>query len=194
MVSVLSFCEAVKIDVALIHHPVVNRGGEIIGSAVTNLDLHDMARAGRTYGVDTCWVVTPYEDQQELAGQIVRHWTKGYGGTVNPDRKEALSLLKVRADLQEVLAEATVKWGTQPLVFATCARPRENTRGYGEVRDLLRQGRPLLLLFGTAWGLAPEVLESVDGTLPPLRGQGDFNHLAVRSAVAIILDRLLGAR
>lgn len=183
-----------RIDVALIHHPVVNRGGEIIGSAVTNLDLHDLARAGRTYGVDTCWIVTPYEDQQELAGQIVRHWTEGYGGTVNPDRKEALSLLKVRADLQEVIAEATEKWGARPRVFATCARPQENTRGYGEVRDLLRQGQPLLLLFGTAWGLAPEVLRGVDATLPPLRGQGDFNHLSVRSAVAIILDRLLGER
>jgi hypothetical protein len=183
-----------RIDVALIHHPVVNRTGEIIGSAVTNLDLHDLARAGRTYGVDACWIVTPYQDQQELAGQIVRHWTEGYGGTVNPDRKEALSLLRVRTDLQEVLAEATAKWGVRPLVFATCARPRENTRGYGEVRDLLAQGRPLLLLFGTAWGLAPEVLAAVDATLPPLRGQGDFNHLPVRAAVAIILDRLLGAR
>lgn len=180
-----------RIDVALIHHPVVNRCGEIIGSAVTNLDLHDLARAGRTYGVEACWIVTPYEDQQELAGQIVRHWTEGYGGTVNPDRKEALSLLRVRSDLQEVMAEATEKWGVRPLVFATCARLQENTRGYGEVRDLLEQGQPLLLLFGTAWGLAPEVLSGVDGTLPPLRGPGEFNHLPVRSAVAIILDRLL---
>lgn len=180
-----------KIDVALIHHPVVNRGGETIGSAVTNLDLHDLARAGRTYGVDACWIVTPYADQQELAGQIVRHWTEGYGGTVNPDRKEALSLLRVRTDLQEVMAEATEKWGERPLVFATCAKPQQNTRGYGEVRELLQQGQPLLLLFGTGWGLAPEVLRGVDGTLPPLRGQGDFNHLAVRSAAAIIMDRLL---
>lgn len=185
---------APRIDIALIHHPVVNKCGETIGSAVTNLDLHDLARAGRTYGVDACWIVTPYADQQELAGQIVRHWTEGYGGTVNPDRKEALSLLQVRADLEQVLTEATTKWAERPLVFATCARPQQNTRGYDEVRDLLRQGRPLLLLFGTAWGLAPEVLAAVDATLPPLRGQGDFNHLAVRSAVAIILDRLLGAR
>ncbi|HBI14632.1 MAG TPA: hypothetical protein DDY20_03815 [Desulfobulbaceae bacterium] len=183
-----------RIDIALIHHPVVNRVGEIIGAAVTNLDLHDLARTGRTYGVDTCWIVTPYADQQELAGQIVRHWTEGYGGTVNPDRKEALALLRIRADLQAVIVEATEKWGARPLVFATCARPQPNSRGYGEVRCLARQGRPLLLLFGTAWGLAPEVLAGVDATLPPLRGRDDFNHLPVRSAVAIILDRLLGDR
>jgi len=84
-----------RIDVALVHYPVVNRGGEIIGSAVTNLDLHDIARAGRTYGVDTCWIVTPYEDQKKLCEQIVRHWTEGYGAQVNPDRKAALGLLSI---------------------------------------------------------------------------------------------------
>ena len=180
-----------KIDVALVHYPVVNRMSEIIGSAVTNLDLHDIARAGRTYGVDTCWIVTPYKDQRDLAGQIVSHWTEGHGGTVNPDRKEALSLLKICSSLDEVIAGATVKWGTRPQVYATCATPRQNTKSYADVRSLVRQEKPQLLLFGTAWGLAPEVMNQVDATLPPLKGTGDFNHLSVRSAVSIILDRLL---
>ena len=180
------------VDLALIHYPVVNRTGTIIGSAVTNLDLHDLARSGRTFGVDTCWIVTPYAEQRELADQIARHWTEGRGATVNPDRKAALSLLAVRADLQEVMTEASAKWGERPLVLATCARPQLNTRSYAEVRALARQGRPLLLLFGTAWGLAPEVLAGVDATLPPIEGRGGFNHLPVRAAVAIILDRLLG--
>lgn len=181
-----------RIDVALLHYPVVNRDGGVIGSAVTNLDLHDIARAGRTYGVGTCWIVTPFEDQRELAGQIVRHWTEGYGGTVNPDRKEALSLVQVCPDLDEVLAATAAKWGTRPRVLATGARPRPGTEDYPAVRAMLRQGQALLLLFGTAWGLAPEVLAAADGTLAPIRGGGDFNHLSVRSAVAIILDRLVG--
>ena len=58
-----------RVDVALVHYPVVSRIGETIGSAVTNLDLHDIARAGRTFGVTTYWVVTPFHEQQELAGQ-----------------------------------------------------------------------------------------------------------------------------
>ncbi len=181
----------VKLDVALIHYPVVNRSGEIIGSAVTNLDLHDIARAGRTYGVDTYWVVTPYARQRELAEKIVRHWTEGYGGSVNPDRKQALSLIRVCADLDEVLAGTARKWGRKPLVLATCARRQRNTLSYSAVRQQVRQGEPLLLLFGTAWGLAPEALAAIAATLPPLRGAGEFNHLSVRSAVAIILDRLL---
>lgn len=181
----------VRLDVALIHYPVVNRAGEIIGSAVTNLDLHDIARAGCTYGVDTYWVVTPYARQRELAEKIVRHWTEGYGGSVNPDRKQALSIIRVCADLDEVLAATARKWGRKPLVLATGAKRQRRTLSYSAVRQQVRQGEPLLLLFGTAWGLAPAALAAVDATLPPLRGAGEFNHLSVRSAVSIILDRLL---
>ncbi len=84
------------------------------------------------------------------------------------------------------------KWGERSTVFATCARPMQNTVGYSAVRSRLFNGEPMLLLFGTAWGLAPEVMETVDGTLPPLQGDSDYNHLSVRSAVSIVLDRLLG--
>lgn len=179
------------VDVALIHYPVVNRVGEITGSAVTNLDLHDIARAGCTYGVDTYWIVTPDAQQQELAGQIVGHWTNGYGGGVNPHRKQALSLIRICSSLDEVVAGVTDKWEKKATVLATCARPMQNTIGYKETRGRLFDGEPMLLLFGTAWGLAPELMEEVDGTLPPLRGFGEYNHLSVRSAVSIILDRLL---
>jgi len=182
---------SVRLDVALIHYPVINRSGEVIGSAVTNLDLHDIARAGCTYGVDTCWMVTPDDRQQELARTIVEHWTRGYGGLVNADRKEALSLIRICSNLDEVLARTTQKWGRKPRVLATCARPQQNTIDYAEVRDVVRQGDPLLLLFGTGWGLAPSMLAGVDATLPPLRGYGGYNHLSVRSAVSIILDRVL---
>jgi hypothetical protein len=180
------------VDVALVHYPVVNRNGETIGSAVTNLDLHDIARAGATYGITTYWVITPFQEQQELARQIVGHWTEGYGGSVNPDRRQALSIITVCATIEEALEGATRKFGTRPLVLATCARMQDNTRSYGEVRSMLRQGMPVLLLFGTAWGLSPEALALADGVLPPLRGVSAFNHLSVRSAASIILDRLLG--
>ncbi len=177
---------------ALIHYPVVNRAGEITGSAVTNLDLHDIARAGCTYGVDTYWVVTPDPQQQELAGQIIAHWTDGYGGGVNPDRKQALSIIRIASSLDDVARGVREKWEEKVSVFATCARPMHNTAGYENVRARLHDGEPMLLLFGTAWGLAPEVMAAADGTLPPIRGAGEFNHLSVRSAVSIVLDRLLG--
>jgi len=182
-----------QVDVVLVHYPVTNRNGETIGSAVTNLDLHDIARAGRTYGVRTYWVVTPFTEQQELAGQIVDHWTNGYGGTVNPDRREALSLIRICPDLTEVLAGSTAQFGQRPLVLATCASQQAHTLSFGEVRRRVWQGAPLLLLFGTAWGLSPEVMSLADGVLPPLQGRTGFNHLSVRSAASIIMDRLLAA-
>ena len=183
--------ESLKIDVALIHYPVVNRTGELIGSAVTNLDLHDIARAGCTYGVENYWVVTPDTQQQELVGKIVAHWTGGYGGSVNPHRKDALSLIRICSGLDDVVNGITEKWGLRPLVLATCARPGQKTIEFEAVRDMISEGRPLLLLFGTAWGLAQEILTGADEILPPLRGVGEYNHLSVRSAVSITLDRLL---
>ena len=185
---------AINLDVALIHYPVVNRNNEIIGSAVTNLDLHDIARVGRTFGVGTYWVVTPDAQQQELAGQIVDHWTTGYGGSVNSDRAEALSLVRICDDLDQVIAAMQEKNGRQPMVIATSAVRQVNTITCGEIQRELVQGTPVLLVFGTAWGLAPEVMQRVDATLPPINGVGDYNHLSVRSAASIFLDRLFGNR
>src|SRR5689334_20766716 len=44
---------------ALIHYPVLNRNGHVITSAITSLDLHDIARSARTYGVRSMYVVHP---------------------------------------------------------------------------------------------------------------------------------------
>ena len=43
--------------VALIHYPVLNRNGQIVTSAITSLDLHDIARSARTFdpGRGTLW-------------------------------------------------------------------------------------------------------------------------------------------
>ncbi len=184
-----------ELHLALIHYPVVNRNGETIGSAVTNLDLHDIARAARTYGVTTYWVVTPDEQQRELADKITGHWTRGYGGRVNPDRAEALSLVRICGDLAEVLAEMDRAAGDPPLVVATSAAGRKQGKiSFAGLRSELDSGRRVLILLGTAWGLAPEIMERVDLVLPPLKGVGGFNHLSVRSAASIILDRLRGNR
>lgn len=43
-------------------------------------------------------------------------------------------------------------------------------------------------------GLIEEVMESSDYILEPIRGKAVYNHLSVRAAVAIILDRLFGER
>ena len=72
---------------ALVHYPVVDRTGQVIAAALTNLDLHDLARLARTYGMGGVYVVTPLEDQQEFARRIVSHWTTGPGAEHIPDRR-----------------------------------------------------------------------------------------------------------
>ncbi len=186
--------ERTRVDLALVHYPVVNRNGETIGSSVTNLDLHDIARAAKTFGVDTFYVVTPYGDQRLLCRELLDHWLVGHGSRVNSKRAEALALVRLCSDLDQLYELVTEKWQERPLVVSTGARSRELTWSYARVRQRLADGAGLLILFGTAWGLHPEVLEGVDAGLPPIRGHNEYNHLSVRSAAAIVLDRLLGRR
>lgn len=183
-----------RVDLALIHYPVTNRNNETIGSAVTNLDLHDIARAGCTFGVDNYYLVTPFADQQQLARDILDHWQTGYGAGYNVHRKEALSMVRLCNDVETLYDEVTTKRQGRPTVLATSAADAERAVEYVDVRARIFSGEPFLILFGTGWGMAPELLTGVDGLLPPIKGMGDYNHLSVRSAAAIIMDRLLGDR
>lgn len=180
--------------VALVHHPVVNKNGETIASAVTNLDLHDIARAARTYGLKGFYVTTPLEDQQTLIRRIVAHWLEGAGGQYNPKRREALRLVRPMDSLAAALAEIAQREGRPPQTVATAARHRQGSIGFGELRKKLAGESPHVLLLGTAWGLADTVFEQADMVLAPVQGPSNYNHLSVRAAAAIIMDRLLGRR
>jgi hypothetical protein len=188
----LTTAEIAPVNIALVHHPVVNKKGETIGSAVTNLDLHDIARAARTYGVHRYYVTTPYADQQALVREIIGHWQDGYGATYNPARKDALAIVRLADSLATAVAELTTVYGQKPFLVATSARSQDGDISFGDLKALATAGMPILLLFGTAHGLAPEVMAATDAVLQPIKGTTAYNHLSVRSAVSIILDRLLG--
>ncbi|MCK5516750.1 MAG: RNA methyltransferase [Desulfobulbaceae bacterium] len=190
----MTFPGATSLNIALIHHPVVNKKAEVIGSAVTNLDLHDIARMARTYGVENYFITTPYRDQHILVKELLEHWKVGYGAKYNPARKEALSLVRLCGSIDAVIETLTERYGKRPLLVTTSAHKQNNMILYGKLREIIDKKDPVLLLFGTAHGLSPEVMQSADGTLPPITGKTDYNHLSVRSAASIIIDRLLGSR
>jgi hypothetical protein len=76
----------------------------------------------------------------------------------------------------------------------TSARSGPNRTPFSTLRsELERSPEHHLIVLGTGWGLAPEVMERADVILEPVLGPTDYNHLSVRSAAAIILDRLLSA-
>ena len=177
---------------ALIHHPVYNKNGEVIASAVSNLDLHDIARAAKTYGVRAFYMVTPLEDQRELIDRIMSHWTEGVGARYNPDRRDALSLIRVAVSLDAVLDEIASDGKGVPVTVVTDARPNPRNISYRALAEMLGGEEPYLLLFGTGWGLTQEFIDKADYVLAPIMGHTGYNHLSVRSAAAIVLDRLLG--
>jgi hypothetical protein len=185
----------VRVDLGLIHFPVMNKNQETIGSAVTNLDLHDIARAAKTFGVDSLYVVTPYKDQQKIFQEVLDHWLTGHGAKYNSKRGEALSLVHICDDLEQLIDTVTEKWQQRPIVLSTCAQKRHTSVwSFNQAREKINNEDCFLILLGTAWGLAPQVLEMGDGILEPISGAGRYNHLSVRSAAAIVLDRLLGDR
>jgi hypothetical protein len=179
------------VAVALVHHPVTDKNGQTIAAAVTSLDLHDIARAGKTFGVEAFYVVSPLADQQQLVETIIDHWVTGAGAHYNPDRQAALALIRVRATLQEALDDMRALHGTAPCTVVTSARMAGSNLDGAGLRNLVQSGRPVLLIFGTAWGLASAIMAQADYRLAPIEGTGSYNHLSVRSAVSIILDRLV---
>lgn len=189
----MTYPSETTLNLALIHHPVINKRAEIIGSAVTNLDIHDIARTARTYGVANYFIATPFEDQQQLVGELLAHWQTGYGAAYNPARREALDIVTVVDSLQAAAAILTERYGRRPLLVATSALMRDTATGYRELALKIKHREPVLLFFGTAHGLAPELIAAADTMLPPIKGGTDYNHLSVRSAASIIVDRLLGS-
>ena len=178
--------------VALTHYPVINKNGDIITSAVTNLDLHDISRAAKTYGVRSFYVVTPLEDQKVLSKKIIGHWIEGIGSKYNPKRREALELIIIKNSIDDVKTQIREHHGDFPKTVVTSARQKPDNLSFGKFREMLQDGTPYLLIFGTAWGLSENFIAGADYSLNPVIGNTDYNHLSVRSAVAIILDRLFG--
>mgnify|MGYP002638884543 CR=1 FL=1 len=182
-----------RLYTGLIHFPVYNRNSQKIASSITTLDIHDLARLARTYSIEGLFIVTPLEDQQEIAAEIVRHWLKGYGARYNKDRKEAIHLVAVVQSMEQVVAAVKKKEGQTPLIIATDAGERSHrSLSYSGARKIIEEDTVVLLLFGTAWGLHDELLETVDYVLAPITGRTGYNHLSVRAAAAIIIDRLAG--
>jgi hypothetical protein len=182
-----------RFAIALVHHPVLDGQGQIVTTAVTNLDIHDLSRSARTYGASDYFIVHPIAAQRELVSRICEHWTSGSSGKRIPDRKEALSVARVVPSLDEVFEQLGGRSAIE--VWITAARDVGTQLSFRDARERMESGPPLLILFGTGWGLAKSVIDAADAALEPIRAvDGDYNHLSVRAACAIALDRLRGKR
>ena len=101
--------------------------------------------------------------------------------------------METQPSVERVIEKITETEGVRPYVVTTDARTYANTVSYKELRLKRECGnRPVLLLFGTGYGMTRDMMEQFDFILEPIHGTGEYNHLSVRSAVAVILDRLAG--
>lgn len=185
-----------RVCLALVHHPVLDRQGAIITTAITNLDLHDIARSSRAFGLSDMFVVHPVAAQRQLAERVRDHWLHGSGRRRIPDRAPPMELLRVVSGLVDAYDAMGGREAIEVWTTSAKAGPRRPCQ-YGEARSLIRQdGPPVMLLFGTGWGLAAGTVEEADVRLEPIRAAAEtgFNHLSVRAACAITLDRLLGSQ
>lgn len=186
----------INLYVGLVHYPTTNKRGEKVTTSVTNLDIHDISRSCRTFGAKRNFLVTPLKAQHELVGRILGHWETDKGSLYNPDRSDALSIAHVIDSIELAIEVIEKEEGLRPLVVLTGANFEDFDGEVPELKEKLSiDNVPCLLLFGTGWGLHAEVTEGADYyKLAPLKGSASdgYNHLSVRSAVAIYLDRLMG--
>lgn len=177
---------------ALIHHPVVDRNRRVVTSAITSLDIHDLARSCRTFGVRAFFIVHPVAEQRQFAARVIDHWKFEFGRAFDGRRREALELVQIVGELEDAMRAADQASGSRPLLVHTSARTEKGV-SFAQLRKRLDEsGPPILILLGTGFGMAPAVADRADLMLEPIRGLGDYNHLSVRAAGAIILDRLRG--
>lgn len=182
-----------SIYLGLVHYPVYNKNNDVVCTSVTNFDIHDISRSCRTYDVKGYRIIVPLDAQKQLTERILGYWQDGSGGAFNKDREDAFSITRVSESIEETIAEIERVEGKKPLIITTSAKRFPNTVSYKELSEkIFADDQPYLLLFGTGWGLIDEVMDMSDFILEPIRGNTQYNHLSVRSAVSIILDRLLG--
>jgi hypothetical protein len=184
-----------ELYVALLHYPVYDKNHAIVTTSITNIDVHDIARTCRTYDAAAFYVITPVDGLRGLARKILRHWREGDGLAYNPNRTEALDRVQLERTLEGAEIDIERRTGKVPVLIATSARRLPKARPFDEIKaEIMASDQPHLLLLGTGWGLIDELIARCTIHLESIDGPGSYNHLSVRAAAAILLDRLLGTR
>jgi hypothetical protein len=180
-----------ELHIGLVHHPIFDRNKNIVATTVTHFDVHDIARVCRSYGVVKYHIIHPSESQLMFVARLKEHWSSRAGKEFNPLRAEAMKIIAVAKSIDEInQSEGFDK------IYSTSAKNHTQFPSitFSEVQAEIKNSslKKILILFGTGSGLVPTVFEQCHALIEPIVGfeGSDFRHLSVRSAVAIVLDRI----
>ena len=177
----------------LMHTDVRLPNDKVGETSVTSIDLHDIARSARTYGIEKVFIVTPLADQQAIVKRLLSFWEQE-GTAYNPSRQEAVSRVELAESLDSVISKIKSEV-SDPCVIGTSAQTKAyDTVTFYEQERVWQSYSSVVCLLGTAQGLSDATLQRCDYVFDSVEGFTDFNHLSVRSAAAVILDRWLGIR
>lgn len=176
-----------NVYVGLVHYPILNKNNKQVETSITNLDIHDIARSCKTFGVKRYFIINPNIAQQQFAKKILDFWQTDFAKSYNAHRALALKNVKLEKSIKSAIEEITIREKIAPIVVTTTAHTYKNQVDYSRIRKL---NNPILLLFGTGFGLTKNVHLTADFVLKPIKGDCEYNHLSVRSAVAIILSNI----
>ncbi|HOE90682.1 MAG TPA: RNA methyltransferase [Candidatus Cloacimonadota bacterium] len=180
-----------NIYLGLVHYPVTNREGLTVVTSITNLDIHDIARSCITFGVKNYFVIQPNKRQKEIFDRLINFWKTDIAKFYNKDRVEALSLIQFENTIDDTIQNIKYQDGCDPLIITTTAAIMDKQISFADFQRVIQnEKKPVLILFGTGNGLSPEVHQKADYILQPIEGKNNYNHLSVRSAAAIVLDRI----
>lgn len=183
-----------SLSLILLHDQMVDKQNNDVTTSITLIDIHDIARSCRTYGVKNFYVSHSSPKMRSLGRTLIDHWDSGFGSTYNPNRKDALSIVKIVTSLDEAIANIDLETGKIPKIITTSAKSDGNRVTFSVMNEIFnaKPTEEFLLALGTGWGMSAELLKRGEYFLEPIKGPTEFNHLSVRSAAAIMLDRLNG--
>jgi len=177
--------------IGLVHYPVYNKNNNIVCTSITNLDIHDIARTSRTYNVKKFFIINPQPSQKKIFERLKRFWHTDVAKEYNVCRFNAFDTIKYVDSIEEAKKIIQNKTDFKPLVFTTSANTKPKSISYKKGSKLIENHGAALILFGTAYGLAREVIKNSNYNIEKIEGVNGYNHLSVRSAIAITLDRLI---
>jgi len=103
---------------------MVDRHGKEVTTAVTNLDIHDIARSCKTYGIARYYIVNPEAEQEKMVKTILEHWKQEVSRVHHPSRAQALDLVHFARTFEEAYNDASLETaaGGCPFVVMPDAR------------------------------------------------------------------------